>query len=233
MSPREVQIAAGGIRLQGTLTLPEEAAAAVVFAHGSGSSRHSPRNQQVARAIQDAGIGTLLFDLLTPDEERADRYTAHLRFDIEMLADRLEKATRWLLGETARQVESVGYFGASTGGAAALMAAARLQERVAAVVSRGGRPDLAGEALPEVTSPTLLIVGERDETVLDLNRLAYARLMCTRELAIVPRATHLFEEAGALERVAGLAVEWFARYLPAGRDEDRTREDRGRGHPPA
>jgi pimeloyl-ACP methyl ester carboxylesterase len=232
MIQREVEIGAGGARLQGILTVAEAPGPVVLFAHGSGSGRHSPRNQQVARAIHDAGIGTLLFDLLTPEEERADRYTAHLRFDIGMLADRLEQATRWLLEQSGLRITSAGYFGASTGGAAALIAAAALQEKIGAVVSRGGRPDLAGEALPNVTSPTLLIVGERDETVLELNRLAYAQLTCTRELAVVPRATHLFEEPGALERVAELAVEWFGRYLPLELDGG-TREDRNRRRPPA
>jgi putative phosphoribosyl transferase len=230
---REIEIAADGRRLQGTLTLPESSAALVIFAHGSGSSRHSPRNQQVARAIQEAGIGTLLFDLLTSDEEAADRYTGHLRFDIELLARRLEQATDWASSFGAHP-GSVGYFGASTGGAAALIAAARLQDRIGAVVSRGGRPDLAGPALEHVTAPTLLIVGEQDDTVVGLNRMAYAQLRCTRELAIVPRATHLFEEPGTLERVAELAVEWFHRHLPSQEDSGgRAREGHGRTHPAA
>jgi pimeloyl-ACP methyl ester carboxylesterase len=211
---RDVEIEAGGARLGGTLSLVEGATSLVIFAHGSGSSRHSPRNQQVARAIESAGIGTLLFDLLTREEEAADRYTGHLRFDIDLLARRLELATRWAFGRGDGPIASAGYFGASTGGAAALIAAARLQEMVGAVVSRGGRPDLAGGALALVTSPTLLVVGEDDEPVLSLNRAAYGQLRCTRELAIVPHATHLFEEPGALEKVADLAIEWFTRYLP-------------------
>jgi dienelactone hydrolase len=209
----EITIAAGGVRLRGTLTLPEGAAAAVIFAHGSGSSRLSPRNVAVARAINDAGIGTLLFDLLTAEEEAHDRYTGSLRFDIELLAGRLAETTDWLLQRGAAHGLAVGYFGASTGAAAALIAAARLEDRVSAVVSRGGRPDLAGAFLERVTAPTLLVVGERDEHVLELNREAYARMRATRELAVVARATHLFEEPGALEEVAALAVQWFARHL--------------------
>jgi dienelactone hydrolase len=217
---REVEIDAGGLHLAGTLAVPDVASALVIFAHGSGSGRHSPRNQQVAAAIQRAGIGTLLFDLLTPGEEMADRHTGHLRFDIELLAERLVHAVEWALAHDGAGVTRVGFFGASTGGAAALVAAARLQDRVDAVVSRGGRPDLAGAALAHVTAPTLLIVGERDPVVLDLNRLAYGQLRCTRELAVVAHATHLFEEPGTLEQVAELAVEWFGQHLgaPSARD---------------
>jgi len=217
---REVEIDAGGLHLAGTLAVPDVASALVIFAHGSGSGRHSPRNQQVAAAIQRAGIGTLLFDLLTPGEEMADRHTGHLRFDIELLAERLVHAVEWALAHDGAGVTRVGFFGASTGGAAALVAAARLQDRVDAVVSRGGRPDLAGAALAHVTAPTLLIVGERDPVVLDLNRLAYGQLRCTRELAAVAHATHLFEEPGTLEQVAELAVEWFGQHLgaPSARD---------------
>jgi dienelactone hydrolase len=228
---REVEIEADAARLTGTLSRVDGATSFILFAHGSGSSRHSPRNQQVARAIEAAGLGTLLFDLLTREEEAADRYTGHLRFDIELLARRLEVATQWALAQPDLHVASVGYFGASTGAAAALIAAARLQDTVGAVVSRGGRPDLAGAALDQVTSPTLLIVGEDDEPVLGLNRAAYDWLSCTRELAIVPHATHLFEEPGALEKVAELAVEWFTRYLPGAQRKETPIE--GRHYPTA
>ena len=213
MREREVQFPAAGVRLRGTLTMAEDGAAAVIFAHGSGSSRLSPRNREVARAINDAGIGTLLFDLLTSEEEAEDRYTGHLRFDIELLAARLAEATDWLVMHNDPRGLTVGYFGASTGAAAALIAAARLEDRVSAVVSRGGRPDLAGPYLERVTAPTMLIVGERDEHVIELNREAYARMRATRELVTVPRATHLFEEEGALEEVAALAVQWFRQHL--------------------
>ncbi len=187
----------------------------VLFAHGSGSSRHSPRNQYVAQVIRAAGIGTLLFDLLTRDEEAVDLHTGRLRFDIGLLARRLVDATDWI-ARTAKGLR-VGYFGASTGGGAALVAAAELGSQIGAVVSRGGRPDLAGEALSRVRSPTLLIVGGRDLPVIQMNEEAYARLRCVKELKIVPGATHLFEEPGALEEVARLATEWFQRAFP-GRD---------------
>jgi dienelactone hydrolase len=233
MREQEIQFPAGGVRLHGTLAMPEQAAAAVIFAHGSGSSRLSPRNREVARAINDAGIGTLLFDLLTAEEEAEDRYTGHLRFDIELLASRLAEATDWLATHGDPRGLAVGYFGASTGAAAALIAAARLQDRVSAVVSRGGRPDLAGSSLERVTAPTLLIVGERDEHVIELNREAYARMHATRELVTVPRATHLFEEEGALEQVAALALEWFHRHLVTGTPATRAgHADRNR-RPPA
>ena len=233
MQQREIQLPAGGVRLRGTLAMPESTHAAVIFAHGSGSSRLSPRNREVAAAIQDAGIGTLLFDLLTPEEEAEDRYTGHLRFDIELLAGRLADATDWLVNRADPRGVTVGYFGASTGAAAALIAAARLADRVSAVVSRGGRPDLAGASLGRVTAPTMLIVGERDEHVLELNREAYARMRGTRELIVVPRATHLFEEPGALEEVAALAVSWFHQYLVIDVAARPVRhDDRGR-RPPA
>lgn len=195
------------------MVLPSNAAGIVLFAHGSGSSRHSPRNRFVAHAIQSAGIGTLLFDLLTREEEAVDDADGRLRFDIGLLARRLVAATRWLARQRGAHALGLGYFGASTGGAAALVAASQLGLAIDAVVSRGGRPDLAGDALPRVQSPTLLIVGERDEVVLDLNRDALARLECPKELAIVPAATHLFEEPGALEEVATLATSWFLRHL--------------------
>ncbi|MGW0550732.1 alpha/beta family hydrolase [Streptomyces altiplanensis] len=213
----EVEVDAGGVRLAGDLTLPEGAGAAVMFAHGSGSSRHSPRNRSVAAALNRAGLGTLLFDLLTPAEE-ADRANV---FDIETLAGRLGDATRWL---HRRVSVPIGYFGASTGAAAALRAAASAGAdagtEVGAVVSRGGRPDLAGPRLGDVRAPTLLIVGSRDTLVLDLNQRAQAELRCENRLEIVPGATHLFEEPGALDKVAGLARDWFTRHLgPSARAE--------------
>ena len=208
-----VSIPAGGI-LQGDLTVPAEARGIIVFAHGSGSSRLSPRNRMVARHLQKAGFGTLLFDLLTVREERADNVTRVLRFDIEFLARRLDAATEWLLSQASAHDLPLGYFGASTGAAAALVAAARRPGVIRAVVSRGGRPDLAGIVLRSVTSPTLLIVGGADEAVLALNRAALAELGCReKELAVVPGASHLFEEPGTLERVCDLAGHWFERHL--------------------
>lgn len=214
MERGEVLIPVGDARVQGTLEPAGDGSALVIFAHGSGSSRHSPRNRSVAEAIRAGGVGTLLFDLLTPEEETIDRMTAHLRFDVQRLAQRLAAATEWVVREHAGPKGlAVGYFGASTGAAAALIAAARLRDRVAAVVSRGGRPDLAGEALAHVTVPTLLIVGERDNAVIVLNEQALSQLQCEKELAIVRWATHLFEEPGTLEEVARLATAWFRRHL--------------------
>lgn len=219
---REVHIPSGEVTLEGALELPQGARGVVLFAHGSGSSRFSPRNQFVARVIREAGIGTLLFDLLTREEESVDIYTRHLRFDIGLLATRLVDSTRWLeqeiawIGEQAKpQHLRTGYFGSSTGAAAALFAAAQLGDAIGAVVSRGGRPDLAAPVLAQVKSPTLLIVGERDEPVIELNQQAYAQLHCRKELKIVPGATHLFEEPGALEEVARLAADWFHEQLQA------------------
>src|ERR1041384_3237716 len=208
---KDVHIRSGEVQLSGDLSIPAGAEGVVLFAHGSGSSRHSPRNQFVARTIREAGVGTLLFDLLTAEEEAVDARTAHLRFDIAMLAARLIDATYWLKGEL--DYLRVGYFGSSTGGGAALVAAAELGEIVSAVVSRGGRPDLAGDALPQVKSPTLLIVGGLDYPVIEMNEEALARMRCEKELKIVPGATHLFEEPGTLEQVAGLAAEWFQMHL--------------------
>ncbi|MDQ0957148.1 putative phosphoribosyl transferase [Streptomyces sp. B4I13] len=206
---REVDLQAGAMVLRGQLTVPEGAAGVVLFAHGSGSSRHSPRNRFVAAGLNRAGLGTLLFDLLTEEEEN-DRANV---FDSGLLAGRLADATRWLRGQPETQGLAVGYFGASTGAAAALWAAAEPGARIAAVVSRGGRPDLAGPRLPAVTAPTLLIVGGHDELVLDLNRDAQARLRCENRLAVVPGATHLFEEPGALEKVTDLARDWFTDHM--------------------
>ncbi|MEU6092339.1 phosphoribosyltransferase [Streptomyces sp. NPDC047085] len=206
---REVEVTAGTVRLRGRLTVPEGATGVVAFAHGSGSSRHSPRNRVVAEGLNRAGLGTLLFDLLTEDEER-DRANV---FDIELLAGRLVGAAAWLRAEPDVEGLAVGYFGASTGAAAALWAAADPSARPAAVVSRGGRPDLAGPRLPEVTAPTLLIVGGADLQVRDLNREAQNRMHCENRLAIVPGATHLFEEPGALEAVTDLACDWFIDHM--------------------
>ena len=213
LEPRDVRLSLPGAELEGSLTLPEKASGLVLFAHGSGSSRHSPRNKFVAQAIRSSGVGTLLFDLLTPSEEAEDEYSARLRFDIGRLAGRLLKATEWVTQHSSGDVWRIGYFGASTGGAAALVAAARAGSGVHAVVSRGGRPDLAGDALPKVVAPTLLIVGERDDLVLELNQEAYSQLQCPKQLVTVPRATHLFEETGALDHVARLAADWFDRHL--------------------
>src|SRR5437879_1930230 len=204
---REVQIQSGAAVLQGELNIPAGARGVVLFAHGSGSSRHSPRNQFVARTIRGAGVGTLLFDLLTSEEEAIDLRTRHLRFDIGLLAERLVDATHWLKADMSHL--NVGYFGSSTGGGAALVAAAALGETIGAVVSRGGRPDLAGAALPQVKSPTLLIVGGLDQAVIKLNEQALALLRSERRLEIVPGASHLFEEPGTLAEVARLAGEWF------------------------
>ena len=205
----QVRIPADGRRLEGELTFPGDASGVVAFAHGSGSSRHSPRNQFVARELQQAGLATLLLDLLE-EEEAADR---HKVFDIELLALRLLAAARWLGDNPSSRSLALGYFGASTGAAAALLAAARDPGRVSAVVSRGGRPDLAMRWLPQVKAPTLLIVGEDDEPVLQWNRDALECLTVEKELVVVPRATHLFEEPGALEEVARHACRWFARHL--------------------
>lgn len=210
---KQVRISAGNVSLDGELILPAKCEGLVVFAHGSGSSRFSPRNQAVAETIREFGIGTLLFDLLTKDEEAVDIYTRQLRFDIEMLAERLVAAVHWAENDDLTKGLPIGFFGASTGGGAALVAAAKLENRIKAVVSRGGRPDLAGDALPAVTAPTLLIVGELDDVVIELNRQAIARMHCETELKIVPDATHLFEEPGALDLVAQLAGHWFAEHL--------------------
>jgi putative phosphoribosyl transferase len=208
-----LQIPAGEVTLSGDLEIPENAQGLVLFAHGSGSSRRSPRNQAVAEVLRDARMATLLFDLLTPHEEAEDAYSGHLRFDIGLLSRRLAIVTKEIADDPHSRNLGLGYFGASTGGAAALRAAAALGSTIGAVVSRGGRPDLAGEALAYVKAPTLLIVGERDEDVLRLNERAYAQLQCEKSLAVVPYATHLFQEPGTLEEVARLAANWFRKHL--------------------
>jgi putative phosphoribosyl transferase len=210
---REILIETGGVLRQATLGLPSGTASIVLFAHGSGSSRHSPRNRYVAQVLQSQGIGTLLFDLLTRDEESIDELRGELRFDIPLLASRLKEVTRWLLERADTQGLQLGYFGASTGAAAALVAAAELPDAIGAIVSRGGRPDLAADSLGLVRAPTLLIVGGDDEPVIGMNRQALAKLGCEKQLVIVPGATHLFEEPGALEEVARLAAEWFRQHL--------------------
>jgi dienelactone hydrolase len=208
-----VRVPAVGVMLEGNLAIPPRASGIVLFAHGSGSSRHSPRNRAVARALNEGGLATLLVDLLTPAEESVDEQTGHLRFDIGLLADRLVDAADWLTANEETRSLPIGLFGASTGGGAALVAAAQRPNTVRAVVSRGGRPDLAGAALSRVRAPTLLIVGGRDHAVIELNREAFERLRCEKKLKIVPGATHLFEEPGALEEVARLARDWFRRLL--------------------
>ena len=210
---QEVEIKAGSLLLNGELNVPANATGIVLFAHGSGSSRHSPRNQYVATVIRNAGVGTLLFDLLTREEEVIDNYTREFRFDINLLARRLVAATNWLAQQNESSRLRPGYFGASTGGGAALVAAAALGERVGAVVSRGGRPDLAGEALNDVKAATLLIVGGFDGPVIKMNQEAYEQLRCVKDLKIIPGATHLFEEPGKLEEVARLAANWFLNHL--------------------
>lgn len=212
---RLVRVAAGGVELEGNLAVPAGARGVVLFAHGSGSSRHSPRNRYVAGVLQEAGLATLLIDLLTAAEEAVDLQTRQLRFDIGMLAERLVGATDWLNDHPDTRELKVGYFGASTGGGAALVAAAARPSAVGAVVSRGGRPDLAGAALPSMRAPTLLIVGSNDTPVIGMNEDAMARMRDVEvKLEIVPGATHLFEEPGTLEEAARLARDWFLRHLP-------------------
>lgn len=206
---QSIRIPADSVTLEGELNLPAGAQGVVAFAHGSGSSRHSPRNTFVAQVLQSAGLGTLLFDLLTREEDA----TYETRFDIDLLTRRLEAATRWLLKQPQTKTLSTGYFGASTGAAAALQAAAALGPVIGAVVSRGGRPDLAHSVLTQVQAPTLLIVGGKDHVVIDLNRQAYAYLRGEKQLVIIPGATHLFEEPGTLQEVARIASQWFVRHL--------------------
>lgn len=213
----KVEIPVGHFSLQGELIVPAGASGIALFAHGSGSSRNSPRNQVVARMLREARVGTLLFDLLTPEEEFIDARTAELRFDIGLLAHRLIAATNWLTNDPRTKKMAIGYFGASTGGAAALVAAAELGDHIKAIVSRGGRPDLAGSALPLVTAPTLLIVGGLDYRVIAMNRDALNQLRCEKSLHIIPGATHLFEERGTLEEVGHLAADWFAKHFSNGK----------------
>ncbi len=209
----EVQVSTGSVKLEGNIFIPKNARGLVLFAHGSGSSRHSPRNKYVAQVLNRAGLATLLIDLLTQQEEKIDDKTAHLRFDIDFLAQRLIGATDWLLENNETKSLNMGYFGASTGAAAALVAAAQYPKVVRAIVSRGGRPDLAGPVLHNVKSPTLLIVGGNDYPVIDMNQEAFDKLKTEKKMVIVPGATHLFEEPGTLEMVARLAVDWFVTHL--------------------
>jgi len=208
-----VKIPADGVTINGNLAVPRGAKGIVLFAHGSGSSRFSPRNTRVANEINAAGMGTLLIDLLTSEEEEIDEATGQFRFDIDLLSKRLRAATQWLKKNLATKNLAVGYFGASTGAAAALIAAAKLPDGIKSVVSRGGRPDLASEYLGKVTAPTLFIVGGRDTEVIELNRQAMERIRSEKKLEIVPGATHLFEESGALEEVARLAIDWFSKHF--------------------
>jgi dienelactone hydrolase len=217
---RDVLVPAGEAELRGILAVPERSIGVVIFAHGSGSGRLSPRNTAVARVLHREGLATLLMDLLTMEEETVDARTGHLRFDIELLSRRVAFATRWARAHDEIRGLPIGYFGASTGAAAALMAAARDGD-IAAVVSRGGRPDLAMECLDEVGAATLLIVGANDIPVIPLNQEAFAALRCEKDLVLVPGASHLFEEPGALEAVASLASAWFARHLSAARESRR------------
>ena len=210
---RAVTIKTLSANLEGSLSVPKAAQGVVLFAHGSGSSRFSPRNRYVAQVLQHAGIGTLLFDLLTKQEEAIDERTGQLRFDIAFLSRRLVEVTDWLAKDLHGKDLKLGYFGASTGAGAALVAAAERPDIIQALVSRGGRPDLAGEALPGVKAPTLLIVGGEDQVVIDMNREALAKLRGEKSLVIVPGATHLFEEPGTLEEVARLAADWFSRHF--------------------
>ena len=213
MNSTEISIPLVDATLSGELSQPPGATGLVIFAHGSGSSRHSSRNQSVARSLSKMGLCSLLFDLLTEDEELSEAHTRHLRFNIPFIAKRLVAATNWLRGQTTHRDLKIGYFGASTGAAAALVAAAELPEIVRAVVSRGGRPDLAAAVLDRVKAPTLLIVGAADTPVIPLNEQAYAKLRCEKALRLVPYASHLFEEPGALEAVAGLAGDWMLKHL--------------------
>ena len=213
VTPRPVRLDIADVSLSGDLSLPADARGFVVFAHGSGSSRHSPRNRTVAEVLQHGRLGTLLLDLLTEREELADATTAEFRFDIPLLADRVVAAVDWSRAHPQTSSLPIGLFGASTGAAAALAAAARRPAIVRAVVSRGGRPDLAEDSLNTVAAPTLLVVGGRDDVVIELNRQAFARLKEPKELQIIPGATHLFEEAGALDKVSRLARDWFVRHL--------------------
>lgn len=210
---REEIVVTASVELNGNLVVPSQAQGVVLFAHGSGSSRFSPRNRHVAQLLQQAGLATLLIDLLTRGEEKIDQHTKQFRFNIGLLAERLVDSTKWLRQNPSTKNLKIGYFGASTGSAAALLAAADFPEAVSAVVSRGGRPDLVGSAVTRVKAPTLLIVGEKDYPIEEINRQAFHHLSVDKEMVIIPKATHLFEEAGALDEVARLASQWFNRYL--------------------
>jgi dienelactone hydrolase len=233
MHPADVTVNAGGVALEGSIALPEKAAGIVVFVHGSGSSRLSPRNRLVAQFLNQGRLGTLLFDLLTAQEAEIDERTGELRFDIDLLGRRLIGALDWLAARPEARGLPVGLFGASTGAAAALVAAAERPDQVAAVVSRGGRPDLAMEALPRVRAPTLLIVGGLDGPVIGMNQQAAAQLTVEHRLEIVPGATHLFEEPGKLEEVAHLARDWFQQHLGAAEREQPAARSRNAGIPRA
>lgn len=212
-SENPIEIISDQVILNGILQLPQDPRGIILFAHGSGSSRFSPRNQYIARELQNAHFATLLFDLLTNEEDEIDTVTAQYRFDIKFLANRLRSATKFIMQTQELNHLPIGYFGASTGGGAALVAASRMVKEIKAVVSRGGRPDLAGESLQYVAAPTLLIVGGDDGVVINLNQEAMVKMHCAKKLEIIPGASHLFEEPGALEAVAKLAVKWFEKYL--------------------
>jgi putative phosphoribosyl transferase len=217
----QIRVPVGDVSLEGDLVIPDTAKGIVLFAHGSGSGRHSPRNRMVAETLNERGFGTLLVDLLTPEEDEVDRVTAELRFDIDLLARRLIGAIDWLREEPMTSSLSIGLFGASTGAAGALVAAAERPDEVGAIVSRGGRPDLALGALSRVRAPTLLIVGGLDAVVIELNRQAWEHIRAEKRLVVVPGASHLFEEPAALEAVASLAADWFSRYLRSADDDGR------------
>ena len=219
---RSVLISTDSVKLYGDLTIPEKAEGIVLFAHGSGSSRHSPRNKYVAQVLQKKGLATLLIDLLKEEEEKVDEYTAHLRFDIGLLAKRLVDATNWITKNPDTKNLSIGYFGASTGAAAALIAAVDCPDIIKSIVSRGGRPDLAGSLLPRVRAPTLLIVGGNDSQVIEMNEEALNLLKIEKNLVIVPSATHLFEEPGTLEEVARLAADWFVNHLSKTKNQTKS-----------
>jgi dienelactone hydrolase len=220
---RSVLVSTDSIKLHGDLTIPKSAKGIVLFAHGSGSSRHSPRNMYVAQVLQKADLATLLIDLLTEDEEKVDDYTAHLRFDIQLLAKRLSGATSWIMKYPVTKNFKIGYFGASTGAAAALVASTDYPDTIDAIVSRGGRPDLAGTTLPHVKAPTLLIVGGNDGPVIEMNEKALNLITAEKKLVIVPGATHLFEEPGTLEQAAQLAADWFVSHLTKLKNQRETK----------
>jgi len=222
---RSVLVSTDSIKLHADLTIPKNAEGIVLFAHGSGSSRYSPRNKYVAQVLQKAGLATLLIDLLTEEEEKVDDYTAHLRFDIGLLAKRLAGTTNWIIKNSDTKNLSIGYFGASTGAAAALVASVDCPVAISAIVSRGGRPDLAGPVLPRVKAPTLLIVGGNDSPVIEMNEEALNLLKIEKKIVIVPDATHLFEEPGTLEQVARLAADWFVTHLTKTKNQKKSKKE--------